>query len=62
MHSIIAYLVNFVTAQTSEYSDISKRLDSLYTELYKHGEFNGNILVAKDGKEIYLKALWRFRC
>ena len=53
---IVGISVNLVTAQTSEYSDINKRLDSLYTELYKYGEFNGNILVAKDGKEIYKKS------
>lgn len=34
----------------------TKRLDSLYTELFKYGEFNGNILVAKNGKEIYAKS------
>lgn len=57
---IIAFLFSIsiinVTAQTLENFDVSKRLDSLYTELYKYGEFNGNILVAKDGKDIYLKS------
>ncbi len=60
IHLIIVLLlsasVNLVTAQTSNNFDVSKRLDSLYTELYKYGEFNGNVLVAEDGKEMYFKS------
>lgn len=31
----------------------TNRLDSLYSELYKYGEFNGNVLVAENGKIIF---------
>lgn len=34
----------------------SERLDSLYTELHKYGEFNGNVLVAEKGKIIFQKS------
>jgi len=34
----------------------SKRLDSLYTELHKYGEFNGNVLVAEGGNTIFQKS------
>lgn len=48
--------VNLANAQSIENYDVSQRLDSLYTELFKYGEFNGNILVAHEGKEIYAKS------
>jgi CubicO group peptidase (beta-lactamase class C family) len=31
----------------------AQRLDSLFSELYKSGKFNGNILIAEKGKTIY---------
>lgn len=34
----------------------TKRLDSLYTEHYNKGEFNGNVLVAENGKIIFQKS------
>jgi len=52
----LCLLVNLANSQSIENYDITQRLDSLYTELYKYGEFNGNILVAHEGKEIYAKS------
>ncbi len=34
----------------------SIRLDSLYTEHYKNGEFNGNVLIAEKGNIIFQKS------
>ncbi len=48
--------VNLVNEQSIENYNVTQRIDSLYTELFKYGEFNGNILVAHEGKEIYAKS------
>lgn len=42
---------NFIIAQNK-----TERLDSLMTEYYKSGAFNGNILVAENGEIIYQKS------
>ena len=34
----------------------TEKLDSLYTEHYKKGEFNGNVLVAENGNIIFQKS------
>ena len=38
------------------YNEKFERLDSLYSELYKYGEFNGNVLVADKGKIIFQRS------
>lgn len=46
--------------ETAEFNIIhnekTERLDSLYTEHYKKGEFNGNVLVAENGDIIFQKS------
>ncbi|KAB5484483.1 serine hydrolase domain-containing protein [Flagellimonas hadalis] len=49
-------IVNMLIAQDGETKQLAGRLDSLYTELNTYGEFNGNVLIAKKGKEIYCKS------
>ncbi|UBZ14968.1 beta-lactamase family protein [Flagellimonas marinaquae] len=49
-------IVNVLNAQDKETKQLTDRLDSLYTELNIYGEFNGNVLIAKNGKEIYCKS------
>jgi CubicO group peptidase (beta-lactamase class C family) len=44
----ILFVFNTVYCQNK-----AQRLDSLFSELYKSGKFNGNILIAEKGKTIY---------
>ncbi len=44
------------TASDTINNEKSGRLDSLYSQLYYYGEFNGNVLVAENGKIIYRKS------
>ncbi|WP_461449086.1 serine hydrolase domain-containing protein [Mucilaginibacter sp.] len=39
------------------FSQSNYKLDSLFTTLYKNGDFNGCVMVAENGKPIYEKAL-----
>lgn len=48
--------LNLLTGQHRTIGQVADRLDSLYTELNKYGEFNGNVLVADKGNEIYSKS------
>src|SRR5690554_3982070 len=38
------------------HNEKTEKLDSLYTEHYKNGEFNGNVLVAEEGNIIFQKS------
>ena len=65
MKTVLTTLVAFVLLVSSkqlyaqEFEIINNektlRLDSLYSELFKYGEFNGNVLIAENGKIIYRK-------
>ena len=48
-------ILTTISANSQEYKKNSK-LDSLYTELYQKGAFNGNILVAENGNVIFQKS------
>jgi CubicO group peptidase (beta-lactamase class C family) len=48
-HSVlILFIFNLTFGQNK-----AQKLDSLFSELYKSGKFNGNILIAEKGKTIY---------
>ncbi|MCR9228442.1 MAG: beta-lactamase family protein [Flavobacteriaceae bacterium] len=49
-------IVNVLFAQDGNTKQLTDRLDSLYTELNAYGEFNGNVLIANKGREIYSKS------
>ena len=49
---ILCSLSKIVNAQAGKI----KQLDSLFTNLYLSGEFNGNVLVAEQGKVLYEKS------
>ncbi|MDQ1086610.1 serine hydrolase [Siphonobacter sp. SORGH_AS_1065] len=52
--------LTFLLLVTFCYSTIAQTkvelLDSLFTNLYNHGKFNGNVLVAEEGKPIFEKS------
>src|SRR4051812_18967943 len=53
--TFISILTLFVN-QTLYSQNKALALDSLFTSLFKNGEFNGNVLIAEDGKTIYQKS------
>jgi len=53
---LLCLLANSALAQTTRLNSTVFRLDSLYSQLYDYGEFNGNVLVARKGKIIFQKS------
>ena len=46
----------FLFTQTIFSQNKAERLDSLFTSIFQNGKFNGNILIAENGKPIYQKS------
>jgi CubicO group peptidase (beta-lactamase class C family) len=51
--ALLASLTNYCPALSQ---NKTASLDSLFTRLYKQGNFNGNVLVAEQGKTVYKKS------
>ncbi|MFT3823948.1 MAG: serine hydrolase domain-containing protein [Chitinophagaceae bacterium] len=49
-------LANGLSAQTSDWVNKTRLLDSIYTSLYTAGSFNGTVLVAEKGKVMFDKS------
>jgi CubicO group peptidase (beta-lactamase class C family) len=50
---ISAFILILFVFDTTFGQNKAQKLDSLFSELYKSGKFNGNILIAEKGKTIY---------
>ena len=52
---LISCKQTYVTTKLNKFhNEKAKKLDSLYSEMFKYGEFNGNVLIA-EGDTIILK-------
>src|SRR5690606_40357022 len=53
---LFLFIILSVISANSQENKKTSELDSLYTELYQKGAFNGNVLVAENGNIIFQKS------
>lgn len=55
-NTLLAFLFFLCLAPSFAQDNRVSQLDSIFTALYDAGEFNGNVLIAEDGKPLYQKS------
>jgi CubicO group peptidase (beta-lactamase class C family) len=53
---LLAFLLSLCLASSFAQDNRANQLDSIFSALYDAGEFNGNVLIAEDGKPLYQKS------
>lgn len=56
MKNIVLFLLAIAGSHTYAQPDTARRLDSLFTDAYDKGAFNGNVLIAEKGNVIFTKS------